>query len=148
MNPHLYVIETTERNKELYRDFIAEIFNRGRFERLNEFLTADYVNHDAPPGSAPGRDGIREVVTMFRGAFPDLKVTIDDQIAEDDKVSSLATTTGTHRGPIFGIQPTGQAIAMKGVTMVRIAHGRLAESWVKNDLLSLMTQLGAGPKMK
>jgi steroid delta-isomerase-like uncharacterized protein len=148
MNTHLHLLETTELNKETYRHFINEIFNSGRFEKLNEFLTADYFFQDAPPGTAPGRDGIRQTVTMFRSAFPDLKVSIDEQIAEDDKVCSLATTTGTHTGgPIFGIQATGKRVTMKGMTLVRIANGRVAESWVKNDVLGLITQLGAGPKM-
>jgi predicted ester cyclase len=144
MNTHLHLLETTELNKETYRHFIDEIFNCGRFERLNEFLTADYVLHDAPPGTAPGRDGIRQVVTMLRSAFPDLKVSVDAQIAEDDRVCSMATTTGTHTGgPIFGIRPTGRQVIMKGMTVARIANGRVAESWVKNDVLGLMTQLGA-----
>jgi predicted ester cyclase len=138
-------MSTAEENKAVYRRFIETLFNEGRLERLGELVDPDYVFHDAPPGTPQGPDAIREVVTMFRAAFPDLKITIEDQVAEGDKVCSRATTRGTHRGPIFGIAPTGRAIAMSGLTLVRIAGGRVAESWVKNDVAGLLTQLrGAG----
>ena len=72
-----------------------------------------------------------------------LEITIDDLIGEGDRLCARATTRGTHRGAIFGIPPTGKAVTMTGLTMVRIAEGRLAESWVRNDVLGLRSQLGA-----
>ena len=136
--------EMTDQNKAAYRRFIQEIFNEGRLEKLDELLAPSYILHNAPLGTPPGRDGVRQVVTMFRTAFPDLEVTIEDQVAEGDKVCSRTTTRGTHRGAIFGIRPTGKAVTMRGLTLVRIADGRVAESWVSNDVMSLMNQLGAG----
>lgn len=110
---------------------------------LNEVLSPSYVYRDAPPGTPPGAEGIKQVVSMFHTAFPDLEITIDDMVAEGDKVCARATTRGTHRGEIFGIPATGKAMAMTGLTMVRIVDGRLVESWMKNDVMGLMSQLGA-----
>jgi steroid delta-isomerase-like uncharacterized protein len=111
---------------------------------LDELLTASYVYHEARSGTLPGAEGIKQVVSMFRAAFPDLEITIDDQIAEDDKVCSRATMRGTHQGEIFGLPATGKVVTMTGMTIVRIVEGQIAESWVKNDVMRLMNQLGAG----
>ena len=134
----------TEQNKAIYRRFIQEVFNEGRLDRLDELLSPSYVYRDAPPGTPPGAEAIRQVVTMFRGAFPDLTVTIEDQVAEGDQVCSRTTTRGTHRGTLFGFPATGKVVTMPVLTMARIVDGRVAESWVKNDVVSLMNQLGAG----
>lgn len=135
---------TTDRNKAVYRRFIQEVFNEGRLEVLDGVLSPSYVFRDAPPGTPTGAEGIRQVVAMFRAAFPDLTITIDEQAAEGDLVCSRTTTRGTRRGAIFGLPPTGNAVTMTGLTMVRVVDGRLVESWVKNDVMGLMSQLGAG----
>ena len=130
-------------NKALYRRFIEEVFNQGRLDRADELLAPSYVFHDAPPGTPKGPDGVKQTVTLFRGAFPDLHIAFEEQVAEDDKVCSRTVMRGTHRGGIFGVPPSGRQVAMPGMTMVRIADGRIVESWVRNDVLGLMTQLGA-----
>ena len=139
---------TSEENKSIYRRYLQTIFNEGRLDKLNEFLVPDYVYRDAPPGTPPGLEAIRQVVTMFRTAFPDLQISIEDQIAEGDKVCSRAITRGTHRGEIFGLPPTGKAVSMRGMTIVRMVNGRIAESWVSNDVMGLMNQLRAGAAEK
>jgi steroid delta-isomerase-like uncharacterized protein len=133
----------SEQNKAVYRRFIQEVFNAGRLDLLDELLSPSYVYRDAPPGTPPGADGIKQVVTMFRAAFPDLAISIDEQVAEGDLVCSRTTLRGTQQGAIFGIPATGKAVTVPGLTMVRIVDGRLVESWVKNDVMSLMSQLGA-----
>ena len=135
-----------ERNKLIYRNFVEEVFNNGRLDLLETFLDPSYTNHDAPPGIPPGIEGVRQIVTMFRAAFPDLKISIEEQIAEGEKVCSRATTRGVHKGSIFGIPPTGKTIVMTGLTMVRIVNDKLMESWVKNDLMGLMNQLHGNPR--
>ncbi|HIK16622.1 MAG TPA: ester cyclase [Leptolyngbyaceae cyanobacterium M33_DOE_097] len=135
---------TLDRNKAVYRCYIQQVFNEGRVDLLDELLAPSYVYHEAPPGTSPGTEGIKQVVSMFRAAFPDLEITIDDQIAEGDQVCSRATTRGTHQGEIFGIPATGKAVTMTGMTIVRIVDGRITDSWVKNDVMRLMNQLGAG----
>lgn len=133
-----------DRNKAIYRRYIQQVFNEGRVDLLDELLAPSYVYHEAPPGTLPGAGGIKQVVSMFRAAFPDLEITIDDQIAEGNQVCSRATTRGTHQGNLFGIPATGNVVSMTGLTVVRIVDGRIAESWVKNDVMGLMKQLGAG----
>jgi len=132
-----------ESNKALYRRFIQEIFNEGCLDRVSEFTAPDYVVREAPPGSPPGADAVKQIVTMFRTGFPDLNIVIEDLIGEGDWVASRATTHGTHLGMIFGMAPTGKKIAVTGLTMVKIEGGKLRESWVKNDVGVLMAQLGA-----
>jgi len=138
----------TDQNKITYRRFIQEVFNEGRLESVDELLSPAYQFHDAPPGTPEGREGVKQVVSTFRTAFPDLQINIDDQIAEGDRVASRMTMRGTHKGVIFGISGTGKTVTMTGLTWVRIVGGRLAESWVRNDIVGLMNQLGALPQMK
>lgn len=140
--------DTLDRNKAIYRRYIQQVFNEGRVEVLDEILAPSYVYHEAPPGTLPGADGIKQVVSMFRAAFPDLEIAIDDQIAEDDQVCSRATTRGTHQGEIFGIPATGKVVTMAGMTIVRIVDGQITDSWVKNDVMGLMNQLSAGSASK
>jgi steroid delta-isomerase-like uncharacterized protein len=133
-----------DRNKAIYRRYIQQVFNEGRIDLLDDLLAPSYVYHEAPSGTLLGAEGIKQVVSMLRDAFPDLEITIDDQIAEGDQVCSRATTRGTHQGEIFGIPATGEVVTMTGMTIVRIVEGRITDSWVKNDVMGLMNQLGAG----
>ena len=134
---------TTEQNKAVYRRFLQEVFNEGRIENVDQFLPPSYVLHDGPPGTPPGPEAVKQIVAMFRSAFPDLKITIEELIAEGDKVCARVITRGTHKGPFGGIPPTGKPVTVPGLTMMRVADGRITDSWVKNDLLGLMKQIGA-----
>jgi predicted ester cyclase len=108
-----------------------------------EFLSPSYINRDSPPGTPSGPERIRQIVSLFRAAFPDLTITIEEQAAERDLVCSRTITHGTHRGELFGIPATGKSITMPGLTMVRIVDVRLVESWVRNDVMGMMKQVGA-----
>jgi steroid delta-isomerase-like uncharacterized protein len=132
---------TVDENKATYRRFIQTIFNEARFEELPSFLADDYAIKDAPPGSAPGAAGIRDVVTMFRTGFPDMVITLDEVIGEGEYVASRSTLRGTHTGEFLGVAPTGRSVAVTSLTMIRFRDGELVESWVKNDVASLMAQL-------
>lgn len=132
-----------EQNKAIYREFIQRVFNEGRLDILDRFLAPSYVIRDAPPGTPPGAEGVKQVVSMFRDAFPDLEITLDEVIAEGDVVAASSTVRGTHRGEIFGIPATGKPVSISSLTMVRIVDGRLVESRVKNDTAALISQLGA-----
>ena len=135
----------TETNKAIYRRFIEEGFNAGQLAVLDEVLAPTYVDYDAPPGTPPGPGGIKQIVSMFRAAFPDFQIAVEQQVAEGDTVSSRLTFRGTHRGELLGIPATGRPVTMTGLTMVRLANDRLVEGWVKNDMLGLLQQLGAAP---
>jgi len=134
---------TAESNKALYRSFIDEVFNLGKVDKVNEYLSADYQLRDAPPGAPNGRDSVVAIVQMFRRAFPDLKIVVEEQIAEGNLVSSRTVTRGTHKGEIFDTQPSNKLISVPGLTMVKIVDGRITESSVKNDMIALLKQIGA-----
>ncbi|HEY7466139.1 MAG TPA: ester cyclase [Dehalococcoidia bacterium] len=135
---------TAATNKARYGEFIQAIFNEARFDRLGDFLAPSYAIQEAPPGTAPGGEGVRQVVTMFRTAFPDMTITLDEVIAEGDTVAALSTLRGTHRGEFMGVAPTGRAVSVTSLTMVQLEDGLLTKSWVKNDVAGLLRQLGAG----
>jgi predicted ester cyclase len=82
------------------------------------------------------------IVRMFRAAFPDLNISIEEQIAEGDWVASRTITRGTHQGVLFGIQPSNHTVTVPGLTMVKVVEGRIIESTVKNDMLTLLKQIG------
>jgi steroid delta-isomerase-like uncharacterized protein len=135
---------TAETNKARYREFIQAIFNEARFDALDNFLDPSYAIREAPPGTPSGGDGVKQIVTMFRSAFPDLVITLDEVIAEGDVVAARSTVGGTHEGEFMGMAPTGKSFSIRSLTFVRLKDGRLTESWVKNDVASLMAQLSAG----
>jgi steroid delta-isomerase-like uncharacterized protein len=146
MNTNLELV--IEQNKAVYRRFIQEVFNEGRLDMLEQLLSPSYIYQDAPPGTPPNAEGIKQVVANARTAFPNLKVVIGDLVGEGDKVCARLTTSGTHKGVFFDIPPTGKTISMKGMTMIHFVDGRMAASWVLNDVMGLMNQLGAGAKNK
>jgi predicted ester cyclase len=135
---------TAAENKQRYADYIQAIFNEARFDELDGFLAPEYAIKDAPPGSAEGAAGIREVVTMFRTGFPDMVITLDEVIGEGDWVASKSTLRGTQTGEFFGVAPTGRPVSVSSLTMVRFRDGKLLESWVKNDVAAMMRQLQGG----
>jgi steroid delta-isomerase-like uncharacterized protein len=110
-------------------------------------LAADHVNHNpATPDQPAGAEGVREVVNMFRSAMPDLKVVIEDMIAEGDKVVVRYTLEGTHEGELFGVAPTGRRLSIKSIAVERVSEGKLREHWRITDSLDMMQQLGVVPE--
>jgi steroid delta-isomerase-like uncharacterized protein len=137
---------STEQNKALARQMMEEVFNQGNLSRVDEFLAPDFVEREElPPGVPPGREGVKQLTAMLHSAFPDFKVTIDDLVAEGDKVVIRQTWTGTHRGEFMGIPPTGRSVSFQVIDMIRIAGGKCVEHWGLMDSMSLMQQLGAIP---
>jgi steroid delta-isomerase-like uncharacterized protein len=136
---------STEGNKALVRREVDEVWNQGNLAAADELFAADVIVHGGLPGQPPGVEAIKQGVELNRAAFPDFHVTIDDLIAEGDKVVLRATTRGTHKGELLGMPPTGKQATMTGMTTVRIADGKIAEVWTCSDLFGLMQQLGAIP---
>lgn len=136
---------STEENKALMRRFYEEI-SKGNLAVVNELTAADLVDHSPfVPGLAPGRQGTLELFTMIRAAFPDLRVTAEDMVAEGDKVAARATMSGTHKGEFMGIAPTGKQITVGVIEILRIAGGKMVEHWNVVDSLGMMQQLGVVP---
>jgi predicted ester cyclase len=138
---------TEEANKTLVRTLIEESLNKGNLGLADAHFTPDYEVHipgrtDLPRG--PG--AFKRVIGMWRSAFPDFHMTIETLIAEGDQVANRFTTRGTHTGPLMGLAPTGRPIVVYGMEFHRLADGKVAESWICDDIPSILQQLGVLPR--
>ena len=136
---------STEENKAIIRRLVEEFWNEGNADVMDEVFAADFVNHNPAPGSVPNREGTKQTNIAIRAAFSDSHTTIDDLIAEGDKVVWRWTFRGTHQGPLMGIPATGKQITFTGIVVDRMAGGRIVERWAQNDDLGMMQQLGVIP---
>ena len=137
---------STEQNKALVCQMVEEIFNRGNVSLADEFLAPDFVEREElPPGIPSDREGVKQLTIMMRSAFSDFKATIDDVIAEGDKVVIRQTWSGTHKGEFMGIPPTGKSVSFGVIDIIRIAGGKFVEHWGQMDSMGMMQQLGAIP---
>ncbi len=134
-----------EGNKAIIRRFVEEVQNGGDLAAVDELTAPGYVNHSAPPGVPGDREGLKQLTAMFRRAFPDGRMTIEEMVAEGDRVATRKTFRGTHRGELMGIPPTGRAVAIGLIDIVRLVDGKVVESWSAADDLGLLQQLGALP---
>jgi len=139
---------SAEQNKAIARRWLKDGFEKGNLALANEIFAADHTNHDpsAPPGGWPrGPEGGKAIATTYRGAFPDLQFTIEDQIAEGDRVVTRWTARGTNTGELMGMPPTGKKAIVTGINIDRVANGKIAESWGNFDVLGMLQQLGVIP---
>jgi steroid delta-isomerase-like uncharacterized protein len=134
-----------EQNKLVARRFFEDAYNTGNLELLDQLLAPGYVDQKAPPGTPAGPEGIKGVISLFRSAFPDLRFTIEDQVAEGDKVVTRYTFAGTHKGSLMGIPATGRHVSISGISLYRIANGKMQDAWIEYDMLGLMQQIGVVP---
>jgi steroid delta-isomerase-like uncharacterized protein len=131
----------TEENKEIVRRVIEEIVNEGKLSLVDEVLASDYIYH-FPTHDINGPEGFKEFVTSMRKAFPDLHVTIEDLIAEGDKVAARVIMRGTFKGELNGIAPTGRKLAFREAVFVRFENGREVEATAYGNMNSFNEQLG------
>lgn len=135
-----------EENARGSRRIIEEIFGAGKYELADELIAADARGHDPSlPEALVGPEGVKDSARGYRAAFPDLKLTIEQVIAQGDDVAVRWTAKGTHKGELFGIAATGKEATVTGISIDRWANGKVAESWVNWDTLGLLQQLGAVP---
>ena len=127
---------------------VLDIFNTGELDAADDLIAADFVGHDpALPEPLRGVDAFKMQVAGYRAAFSDLQFTVEEQVAEGDRVVTRWTATGTHDGDLLGIAPTGTMGTTTGISINRVADGKVAEDWTNWDALGLMQQLGAVPAM-
>ena len=132
---------TSEDNKALIRRWFAAM-DAGKLDIIDELLPEDYVDYNPPlPGLPNGREGVRQAVQMLRSAFPDAVHTIDDQMAEGDKVMTRVSVRATFTGEILGFQPTGRTVEVSGIAVHRIVDGKLVEHWAHMDMAGFMQQI-------
>jgi steroid delta-isomerase-like uncharacterized protein len=133
----------TTANKQLVETFIQELFTKGDLDAVDRYLNPGFINHDPPfPGAPDGRDGLRQAAAMFHAALPDWHSEVEQLIAEADIVVERFTASGTHRGDLMGVPPTGKVLVLKGIQMFRVVDGQIVERWGRLDEVGLMRQLG------
>lgn len=133
---------TTEQNKDIARRYLVDVWGNWDFEAEKELVAEDLVDHNALPDLPPGREGHHRFLLICQNAFPEIDVTIDELIAEGDKVGYQWRIRTTHKGEFMGVPPTGKEITLTGSDIVRIEDGQIAETWHIEDNLGLMQQLG------
>ncbi|MBI3732347.1 MAG: ester cyclase, partial [Chloroflexi bacterium] len=122
-----------EANKAIVRRFIEEVVNGRKPAAADEFIAADSRDHTLPPNLPPNREGVKLVMGMINSAFPDMHYTIEDMVAEEDKVVMRFTRRGTHLGALFGMPPSGRAVEWRGMDFFRLADGKIVEHWANFD---------------
>ena len=135
---------TTEENKAVLRREVEELYNHtGNLDAVEELFSTEYVSHEPTSGETRGVEGAKQFATTFREAFPNLECTIEDMIAEGDKVVMRFKGSGTHEGETeaFG-PPTGNQMEITGITIKRLSEGKIVEAWTTFDALGMMQQLG------
>jgi steroid delta-isomerase-like uncharacterized protein len=133
----------SEANKAIVRRSVEEIWNKGNLTAMEEFYS-NAINHVDPLlPETRGIEAVKKVAAMAHTAWPDIRYTIDDLIAEGDKVVMRWTVRGTHKGELLGIPATGKQFEATGTTTNRLAGGKIVESWVSWDALGMLKQLGA-----
>jgi steroid delta-isomerase-like uncharacterized protein len=128
------VSEAEEINKALVSKFFEEAWGKGNLAAVDTFMATDYMAHHIPSGLPPGAEGLKQLIAAYRTAFPDLKINIDDIFAEGGRVAFRWSVSGTHLGEWFGVSPTGNHVTATGITLFRIAFGKVMESWTSIDV--------------
>ena len=136
---------STEVNKANLRRFYDEVFNKKNRAAIEEFIDPNQVDHAAPPGTPSGLAGAKQTISMYLTAFPDVHFTVEDIIAEGDKVVARLKVRGTQKGAFMGVPPTGKQATSTAIDISRIAGGKSVEHWLEMDTLGLLQQLGALP---
>jgi steroid delta-isomerase-like uncharacterized protein len=136
---------SVEANKAIVRKAF-EAVNQQNLAAMDELMANDFYSHSVPPGMPPTRESHKQALSSLFSAFPDYHVTVEDLVAEADKVVARLTVRGTHRGNLFGVIPaTGKQVAWKAVDIFRLADGNIIEYWLVADNLELLQQLQAEP---
>jgi steroid delta-isomerase-like uncharacterized protein len=128
---------------------LYDLINAGDLDRMGDVMADSFTEHDVVPGLEPSKEGVLELFRMYRAAFPDLRMEVDDLLVSGDRVVAQVRATGTHTGePFMGLQPSGKSINVPLIDITRFdADGLALEHWGVFDALSMMQQLGAIPEM-
>jgi steroid delta-isomerase-like uncharacterized protein len=139
---------SAEANKTTIRQWVEAGWNRGDFSNINSMYTADYIFNDPSAPNLPrGPQAIMAVVNIYRTAFPDLRMTVEELVSEGDKVAWRWVVKGTHTGLLMNIPPTGKPVTIAGIVVSRFVDGKWAEDFVNWDTLGMMQQIGVIPAM-
>jgi len=134
-----------EENKAIVQRAAEEVMSKKNLAVVDELFAADYVSHAAGGQEVRGPEGVKQFLSMYDSAFPDMRETIEDMVAEGDKVVARVTMTGTHQGEFMGMAATGKQVTVTGIAILRIVGGKVVEEWREDDRLGVMQQLGVIP---
>jgi steroid delta-isomerase-like uncharacterized protein len=141
---------STTTHQLLCHFMVEKVFNEGELDLLDLLMAPDAVNHELEsfgPSAARGPEAVRQFIRVFRSAFPDLRVTVIDQLGDGDRVATRWKMEGTQKNRLMGIEATHRSICIEGIRIDRIANGRIAETWNRWDTFDLLRQLGAAPSL-
>lgn len=136
-----------EENKTIVCHGAEEIWNNGNLDLVDKIFATNFVNHNPNRPEVGNLSSYKQYVANVRDAFPDFNITIEDIVAEGDKVAIRYIWSGTHKGELMGLPPTGKQVKVTGMQIFRIASGKVVENWWNSDYLGLMQQLGVIPPM-
>jgi steroid delta-isomerase-like uncharacterized protein len=138
----------SDSNKATSRRVLEDAFNQGKLDVIDELVTPKAVGHDPSlPEDMIGPEGLKAMISGYRTAFPDVEITVEQQIGEGDLVATRWRARGTHEGDLMGMAATGKQVTITGITIDRFENDRIAESWTNWDTLGMLQQLGAIPTM-
>jgi steroid delta-isomerase-like uncharacterized protein len=138
---------SAETNKQIVRRIAEEPWT-GNLDVIDELVDRDYIGHDpSQPEPTRGPAGFREFISTYLTGFPDGRITVDQQLAEGDFVATRWTGRGTHEGELMGIAATGKQVTVIGITISRVAGGKVVEEWTNWDTLGMLQQLGVVPAL-
>ena len=139
----------SEQNKAVVRRTFEELWNKGNLSIADELFAPNYDHHDpSTPDVGRGPESEKKRATLYRNAFPDLRLTVEGLTAEGETVVARWSCHGTHKGELNGIPPTGKQFTISGVTIAHFENGKMVEGWVNWDALGLMQQLGLVPEIE
>ena len=136
---------STDENRARSRRFFEEVWGKGNLQVIDELTSPEFVDHNPVPGFPPGREGLKQFIGAYRAAFPDMKVTVGDVIAEGDKVVIRWSADGANKGSFMGMPATGKTVHITGITIERKVDGMTVEGWNNFDQLGMLQQLGVIP---
>jgi steroid delta-isomerase-like uncharacterized protein len=138
----------SEQNKIAVRRIFDELWNKGNLPVADELIAPTYIHHDAStPDVGKGPESEKKRVTLYRNAFPDIRLTVEDLVTEGETVVARWSCRGAHRGDLNGIAPTGKQFAITGISVMRFAGGKMVEGFINWDALGLMQQIGVVPEL-
>ena len=138
---------SSEQNKTIVRRALEEPWT-GNLDVVDELIASDYIGHDpATPEPLRGPEGVKQFIATYLAAFPDARITVEEQLAEGDLVATRWSGRGTHEGELMGIEPTGKQATVSGLTISRLQGGKIVEEFQNWDTFGLMQQLGAVPAL-
>jgi steroid delta-isomerase-like uncharacterized protein len=138
---------SAEQNKSIVRRWVDEGWNKRNTALIDELYTANFYQHETGPETVTNREALKPFVASYLTAFPDLRFTIEDLIAEGDKVVWRFKATGTNTGSFMGGPATGKSAAITGTITFRLENSRMAEAWLNLDVLGMLQQMGIIPAM-